>query len=247
MIEGIKAIAILAGKAILEVYNGSDLGITIKEDDSPLTKADLISNQIILEGIKKISDDPILSEESYIEYAERKNWKKFWIVDPLDGTKDFIDKNGEFTINIALIEDHKPTLGVVYAPAIDLMYYAEKGKGAYKNGTLIKNVSNRKDLIGSDSRHHSTVETKNFFVRNSINKITKFGSAVKFGKLAEGVIDIYPRLNGTKEWDTAAGHIICNEANCKLVDCVTNNELVYNKENIRNEHFIASRNDLNLS
>lgn len=247
MLKKVIEIAKEAGEAIMKIYNGKDFEITIKEDDSPLTKADLVSNEIILKGLKKISTYPILSEESYVEYEERKHWSKFWMVDPLDGTKDFIDKNGEFTINIALIENHKPVLGVLYAPAIDLLYYAEKGKGAYKNGAIIKNNSTRTNLIGSDSRHHSTKETLGFLNKHNITEVKKFGSAVKFGKLAEGEIDIYPRFNGTKEWDTAAGHIICNEANCKLIDCTTQKEIVYNKESIRNNYFIASRNDLNLN
>ena len=231
----------------MKIYSEPDFEISIKEDDSPLTKADLVSNEIIIEGLRKVSTIPVLSEESYIEYSERKTWKEFWIVDPLDGTKDFIDKNGEFTINIALIKNNAPVLGVLFAPAIELMYYAEKGKGSYLNGRSIFNHSKRKDLIGSDSRHHSTKETQDFFLKHNITNIQKFGSAVKFGKLAEGVIDIYPRLNGTKEWDTAAGQIICNEAGCKLIDCKTNSDIVYNKENIKNNFFIASRNDLNLS
>lgn len=246
MINKVIKIAKDAGAAIMEIYASPDFEITNKEDDSPLTKADLVANQIILDGLRSVSEFPVLSEESYIEFSERKNWKKFWMVDPLDGTKDFIDKNGEFTVNIALIEDHQPILGVLYAPAINLLYYAEKGKGAYKNGVLISNKSTRSNLIASDSRHHSTKETMAFLEKHNITDVQKFGSAVKFGKMAEGVIDIYPRLNGTKEWDTAAGHIICNEANCKLIDCTTGKEIVYNKESIKNNHFIASRNDLNL-
>lgn len=246
MLEKIITIAQEAGNAIMKIYNSSDFGIVTKDDDSPLTLADIASNEILLERLKSNFDFPILSEESYVEFSERKHWKKFWMVDPLDGTKDFIDKNGEFTINIALIENGQPVLGVVFAPAINLMYAGEKGKGAFKNEVSITNSSRRTDLIGSDSRHHSTKETIDFFKRNKIQAVKKFGSAVKFGKLAEGEIDIYPRLNGTKEWDTAAGQIICNEANCKLIDYETRQELVYNKENIRNNFFIASRNDLNL-
>jgi 3'(2'), 5'-bisphosphate nucleotidase len=247
MINEVIKIAREAGNAIMKIYLEPEFEVITKEDDSPLTKADLVSDQIIAKGLSHISPYPILSEENYIEFSERKNWNKFWLVDPLDGTKDFIDRNGEFTINIALIEQSKPVLGVLLAPAIGLLYHAEKGKGAFCNGNPIKNTSKRNDLVGSDSRHHSTKETIHFFEKHRIYQVIKFGSAVKFGKLAEGIIDIYPRLNGTKEWDTAAGQIICNEADCKLVDCVTGKEIVYNKENIKNNFFIASRNDLDLN
>lgn len=235
-----------AGEEILAIYNSNDFDVQIKDDESLLTKADLRSNEIIKEGLKESFDFPILTEESPVEYQSRKQWTKFWLVDPLDGTKDFIEKNDEFTINIALIEDGKPILGLLYAPAIDLLYYAEKGKGAFLNGKQIFNRSSRKQVIGTDSRHHSTKETMSFFERNKITEIKKYGSALKFGKLAEGAIDIYPRLNGTKEWDTAAGHIICNEAGCSLMDYETKKEMIYNKVSIKNNFFIAHRNELHF-
>ncbi|HIP12681.1 MAG TPA: 3'(2'),5'-bisphosphate nucleotidase [Arcobacter sp.] len=234
-----------ASSAILEIYNSQNYKIEIKDDNSPVTKADLVSNNIIIEELKKISNYPILTEESPVEYEIRKNWDKFWLVDPLDGTKDFIAKNGEFTINIALIECNKPILGVVYIPVYGDVYHAFKGAGAYKNGIKIYNNSKRVELIASDSIFHSTKETKDFLKKYNITNIKRFGSSIKICKLAEGVIDIYPRFNGTKEWDTAATHIIANEAGCKLIDIKTNAELVYNKKSIKNNFFIASRNDFN--
>lgn len=244
MIKKVIEIAKYAGNSILEIYNSDDFDTKIKEDKSPLTKADLVSNQVIVEELKDISDIPIVSEELYVDYDIRKNWNIFWLVDPLDGTKDFIAKNGQFTVNIALIENKKPVMGIVYAPASNLMYWAEIGKGAFKNGEKIYNTSKRTELIGSDSNFHSSKATIDFFEKHNIKTIKRFGSAVKFGKLAEGEIDIYPRLNGTREWDTAAGHIIANEAGCKVIDIVSGKELSYNKENIVNNFFIASRNDL---
>ena len=191
-----------------------------------------------------MSDYPILTEESPVEYDIRKDWERYWLVDPLDGTKDFIAKNGGFTINIALIENHKPILGVVYIPVTDNVYFAELGKGSFKNDKIIFNNSNRTNLIGADSNFHSTQETRDFFTKNNIIDIKKYGASIKICKLAEGIIDIYPRLNGTKEWDTAASHIIANEAGCKLIDIETNEEIVYNKKSLANNFFIACRQDI---
>jgi 3'(2'),5'-bisphosphate nucleotidase len=242
-IEEIKNIASDAGEVVMNIYK-EDIVVKNKSDDSPVTKADILANDLIKKRLGEISNYPIVTEESPIEYETRKNWKLFWLVDPLDGTKDFIAKNGDFTVNIALIENNEPILGVVFAPASKDIYYACKGQGAFKNGKKIFNSSVRKDLIGSDSNFHSTDMIKEFFNKYNIKKVKRFGSSIKLCKLAEGQIDVYPRLNGTKEWDTAASHIIANEAGCKLVDVETKKELVYNKENIKNNYFIASRNNL---
>lgn len=247
MIDEVIKIAKRAGEKILEIYVGDNFEVKIKDDNSPLTIADLASHNIIIDNLLKISDYPILSEENIIDYEIRKNWNKFWLVDPLDGTKDFIAKNDQFTINIALIENGKPILGVLYAPALNLMYYAKLNKGAYKNGEKIYNKSKRDNLIASDSMFHSSEKTIEFLENNFITKIQKYGSALKFGKLAEGEIDIYPRFNGTKEWDTAAGQIIMNEAGCKIIDLTTHAELIYNKPDIKNNYFIALRKDLEIN
>lgn len=246
MIKNVINIAKKAGDKVLEIYASGDYSVTNKNDGSPITLADLASDKIIIEELHKISDFPILTEENYIDYEIRKNWDKFWIVDSLDGTKDFIIKNNQFTINIALIEKHAPVLGVIYAPALGLMYWAEKNKGSFKNGIKIKNNSQRKELISTDSNFHSSQATLEFLQANKIVNVKKFGSAIKFGKLAEGEIDIYPRFNGSKEWDTAAGHIILNEANCEIIDLMTKTELRYNKMDVRNNFFIAQRKGLNL-
>lgn len=244
MINKVIDICKKASKEILKIYNSDTFNVDKKDDDSPVTQADLIANEIIIKGLKEISSYPIVTEESPVEYDIRKDWDKYWLVDPLDGTKDFIAKNGEFTINIALIENNKSILGVVYIPVVDDVYYAQINNGAYKNGSRIFNNSTRKDLIASDSNFHSTTAVAEFFTTFNINKIQKFGSSIKICKLAEGIIDVYPRFNGTKEWDTAASHVIANEAGCKLIDICTQKELVYNKEKIQNNFFIASRNDL---
>ena len=235
-----------AGKLILDIYNTEDLEVQSKSDQSPLTKADLASNSLLINELAKVSNFPIVSEELTVEYEKRSKWHKFWLIDPLDGTKDFIAKNGQFTINIALIENERPILGIVHIPLNCITYYGELGKGSFKDGKKIFNNSRRKDLISSDSNFHSTPEVKNFFKKHNISKIQKYGAAIKICKLAEGKIDVYPRFNGTKEWDTAASHIIANEAGCKLIDISTRKELTYNKPCMKNNHFIASRNNLDF-
>ena len=247
MIQKVISVAKKASIEIMNIYNSNDYEIDVKTDDSPVTKADLIANRIIIDGLRKISDYPICTEESPIKYETRQNWDRYWLVDPLDGTKNFIAKQGGFTVNIALIENHNPVLGVVYIPVNDDVYHAQLGKGAYKNNKKIFNNSSRANLIGADSVFHSTKKTRSFFTKNNIHNIEKYGSSIKICKLAEGAIDVYPRLNGTKEWDTAASHIIANEAGCKLIDVTTNKELTYNKNNIKNNFFIACRNNLNFN
>ncbi len=245
-IEDIVKIAQKAGEEILKIYALQDPQIEYKKDESPLTQADIISNKIILEELEKISDIPIISEERNVDFALRKNWKKFWLVDPVDGTKDFIVKNGQFTVNIALIEDNYPILGVIAIPAENTVYWAEKGKNAYKDGMQISCNYKRKELIGSDSNFHSTQATLDFYTKHNIKDIKRYGSALKFCKIADGEIDIYARLNGTMEWDTGAGQIILEEAGAKIIDIETKKAIIYNRENQVNNYFIACRNDLSF-
>ena len=251
-------VSIEAGKEILNFYN-NDIEVTHKEDLSPLTKADLASNKIILEALTKLNSNiPILSEESLVDWSIRKNWKKYWLVDPLDGTKEFIKKNGEFTVNIALIEDNNPILGVVYVPAKSLLYLAEKNKGSFKTNTkdklenfegiqkiLVSNQTNRARVIGS--RSHSNATFDNWVKEKFPNAdIVQAGSSLKFCLIAEGEADIYPRFGPTSEWDIAAGHMIVNEAGGKI-RTFQNDSIKYNtKENIINPEFYAIGNiDLN--
>ena len=251
-------VAIQAGNEILNFYN-NDIEVTHKEDLSPLTKADLASNKIILESLTKLNSNiPILSEESLVDWSIRKNWKKYWLVDPLDGTKEFIKKNGEFTVNIALIEDNNPILGVVYVPAKSLLYLAEKNKGSFKTNTkdklenfegiqkiLVSSQTNRARVIGS--RSHSNATFDNWVKEKFPNaEIVQAGSSLKFCLIAEGEADIYPRFGPTSEWDIAAGHMIVNEAGGKI-RTFQNDSIKYNtKENIINPEFYAIGNiDLN--
>jgi len=186
MIEKVIDIARKAGEAIMCIYKSSDFGVETKSDDSPLTLADIQSNTIIINELQNAFNFPIVSEETPVDYEIRKHWGKYWLIDPLDGTKDFIEKNDQFTINIALIDNNLPVLGVVYIPAMDIVYWAVKGQGAFKNGNKIYNISSRNDLIGADSNFHSTPEVATFFALNNIKNIKKVGSAIKLCMLAEG-------------------------------------------------------------
>jgi 3'(2'), 5'-bisphosphate nucleotidase len=245
MLNEIIKIATQVGEKIIDLYS-SKMDIHKKDDNSPVTMADLVANKFIMEEISKISDYPIVSEETYNFDEPRQHHKIFWLVDPLDGTKDFLAHNDQFTVNIALIEDGNPVLGVVGVPAFGDIYYASKNDGAFKNGNRIFNNRNSPEIIGADSCFHSTEETRNFFKQHNITNIKKYGSSIKLCKIAEGEIDIYPRLNGTKEWDTAAGHIILNEAGGEIIDLVTNQEMIYDKPSIKNNFFIARRKGLKL-
>lgn len=252
-------ISIKAGKKILEYYE-ENTEIFIKEDNSPLTNADLSSNKIIIEELKKLDDKiPILSEETLVSWNERKNWNTYWLIDPLDGTKEFINKNGEFTVNIALIKNNKPILGVIFAPALSVIYYAYQNFGSFKIScsnpinVLDKSTrihSNKKHihshLLVIGSRSHSNNSFEKWIKENIQNfELLKRGSSLKFCNIADGTADLYPRFGPTSEWDIAAGHIILVEAG-GTINSIDNEEIVYNtKENILNPHFIASGLNLN--
>ena len=190
--------------------------------------------QIILDKKDLINKGNSLSNEDVITICGTVNAR----------TKDFINNNDEFTVNIALVKGHRPDLGVIYAPALNECWWAKKGEGAYKDNQKIYNKSKRKNLISSDSRFHSTEDTKSFLKKNKINRVIRYGSSLKLCRLAEGKIDIYPRLNGTKEWDTAAADIILYESGCSLVNYETKQKLIYNKKLFQNPFFVAFRNGL---
>jgi len=250
MIEKITSAAREAGKKILEYYE-EDIDVTLKDDNSPLTKADLAAHHEILAHLKKIDPDtPVISEESGVpEYEVRKKWNRFWLVDPLDGTKEFIKKNGEFTVNIAFIENGKPVLGVVYVPAFDVMYYAEKGTGSFKkegNNRAVKLNSSSYDRTEKAvivvSRSHgddSTVKKLNKLDIEVAEKVPS-GSSIKFCLVAEGKADLYPRFGPTMEWDTAAADAIyrfSTDAGEKY------SPLKYNKKSLLNPYFIIGLDD----
>jgi len=244
-IEDIKAIAIEAGGAIMEIYQ-KDFTVEYKDDNSPLTKADIVSNNIISTSLeKKYPDIPILSEENQeIPYEVRKNWDYYWCIDPIDGTKEFISKNGEFTVNISLIFKSIPILGVVYAPFLNEIYYAKKGFGAYKDGKRLPlriNSNPKEKLIVVASKSHLSKETQDFIdTLNSKNleQVSK-GSSLKLCMVAEGIADIYPRLAPTMEWDTSAAHAIVLESGKEVIQYIDNRPLIYNKKSLLNPWFIV--------
>lgn len=249
--------AIQAGKKIIEIYNSDDFNLEYKLDDSPLTIADTASNKII-ENILEASNIPILSEEGNIlDFNNRKNLKHLWVVDPLDGTKEFIKKNNEFTVNISLIENSVPVIGVIYAPALNVLYFSEKKLGAYKvfitnldefdhsNALRLPLVKKFKEYKVLTSRSHLNDNTLDYIDNLKVNNLkvvsVPMGSSLKFCLLAEGIANCYPRFSPCMEWDTAAGQIICDEAGFKVIDLKTMKPIVYNRENLINNYFIAKK------
>lgn len=261
--------ALHAGSKILEVYEDAPSQFSLKADRSPLTKADHISHMTIFEMLKD-TPYPILSEEgAKVSTAERLSWKTHWLVDPLDGTKEFIKRNGEFTVNIALISNGKPLMGVIYIPVLKVLYFADEngafkatGIDTFQEDTLLlqsqklplpnkvsKNDSNEEPdpFVIVTSSSHPSKETEQFVqemrqVYPNISLITK-GSSLKLCLVAEGSAHCYPRFAPTMEWDTAAGQAICEYAGCTVVDYETKLPLKYGKENLVNPWFIAASNN----
>lgn len=236
-----------AGIKILEVYNSEDFGVEEKGDHSPLTKADQLAHETIVEKLKE-TELPILSEEgAKIPYEERKEWEYFWMVDPLDGTKEFIKKNGEFTVNIALIHNQKPILGVVYAPVLDKLYFGGEGIGAFKSENMdpqvelkiIENENGAKRIVAS--RSHLNEETKKYIEQYTDAETVSMGSSLKFMLIADSEADIYPRFAPTMEWDTAAANAVLRGLNIEVINMDDNMPLRYNKENLLNPNFLVKR------
>jgi 3'(2'), 5'-bisphosphate nucleotidase len=262
--------ALEAGRSILDIYD-TDFCVSFKDDHSPLTLADKRSNEIITSRLSAppLDQFPILSEEGRdIPYKERGYWDHFWLVDPLDGTKEFIRRNGEFTVNIALMKKNRPVAGVIYLPIKDIFYFAAKGYGAYRladseivnHDLSLDELLNKSDRLplpntGSPtagckspvkiitSRSHLSPETEDFIkeakTRYGGIEIISSGSSLKFCLIAEGTADIYPRFGPTMEWDTAAGQCIVEEAGGRVIHSETLEPLKYNKEDLLNPWFIV--------
>ncbi len=240
-------IAEQAAARILEIYQ-TDFSVENKEDSSPLTAADMASHNAIIAGLAELTPDiPVLSEESVsIPYETRKTWDRYWLIDPLDGTREFVKRNGEFTVNIALIDNSEPVAGVVYVPTSQVCYFASKGNGAYKqtgcgDAQNIRCKSTSADAFSvAGSRSHGSEQQQNFFAALGDNvEIIAIGSSLKFCLVAEGKVDIYPRFGPTSEWDTAAAHAIVCEAGGAVTDTRLK-PLEYNrKESILNPHFLV--------
>ena len=244
-IDRVIDIAKEAGKAILKIYNSENFEIEFKGDESPLTKADKEAHKIIVKGLNE-TQLPILSEEGKsIPYEQRKKWDAFWMVDPVDGTKEFIKRNGEFTVNIALVVNKEPVFGVVYAPVLDKLYYGGIDLGAFmihnNEVTQLSKFKNETDIVRIvASRSHLNQDTQDYIDKHENTKIVSMGSSLKFMLVAEGKADVYPRFAPTMEWDTAAAHAVLQGINISVVEPKTRNELVYNKENLLNPYFLVN-------
>jgi 3'(2'), 5'-bisphosphate nucleotidase len=246
-------IAARAGAAIMQIYDAG-FAVQRKEDNSPLTLADLESQRLIIEGLSELTPDiPILSEESaQAPWSERRNWRELWVVDPLDGTREFVKRNGEFTVNIALVVEHEPVLGLVAAPALGLLYWGAAGIGAFSHhrgaaqpaaAHLPIHVSApQSPLRVVGSRSHASAETAAYLTRVGPHVMTGIGSSLKFCLVAEGKADLYPRFGPTSEWDTAAGQALL-EAAAGQVTRLDGHRLRYNcRESVINGDFLAFSN-----
>lgn len=256
-------VSMKAGEQIMEVYN-SDFAVENKEDQSPLTLADKKSHEVIASELSRLFPEiPILSEEGqHLPYEERKDWEYLWIVDPLDGTKEFVKRNGEFTVNIALVHNGYPVLGVIYAPVLNTIYFAKEGVGSFKiegvgnlsfqheaevlsNAEKLSSVELNEEIAAVASRSHMSAETEEYI--NEVKKkygdvtITSAGSSLKLCLVAEGKADVYPRFAPTMEWDTAAGQAIVEQAGGKVIQTGLKERLSYNKENLLNPWFIVKK------
>ena len=254
--------ALRAGGAIMEIYK-RDFEIEFKADESPLTEADKAAHHIIVDALEELGL-PVLSEESKaIAYEERKDWQKYWLVDPLDGTKEFIKKNGEFTVNIALIENGRPVMGVVYAPVLKTIYYGSQAEGMEQGAWRATDCSGRsvEDILAVSSpcpmhhapsstirvvasRSHCNDETKAFIAeleKQGRVELVSSGSSLKLCLVAEGRADVYPRIAPTMEWDTGAAQAVVEASGATVVQYGTDIPLLYNKENLLNPYFVVSR------
>lgn len=260
--------ALKAGEKILSIYNdpASDFGIERKADNSPLTIADRKAHEIIDHVLRKSTPYPVLSEEGkQMEYVCRKDWEMLWIVDPLDGTKEFIKRNGEFTVNIALIENGTPVMGVIYLPVKKELYFAEDSSGAYKltgiealkeGDTLetlqaaavrLPHTQVKEAFVIVASRSHLTPETEAYIEemkkQYDLVELISSGSSIKICLVAEGKADVYPRFAPTMEWDTAAGHAIARAAGAEIYQAGKEMPLRYNKEDLLNPWFVVKKRD----
>jgi 3'(2'), 5'-bisphosphate nucleotidase len=246
LLDELVAVARQAGQAILDVYGG-EFEVVRKDDASPLTQADLASHRIICERLSRMTPDiPLLSEESgAIDFQTRAAWRRYWLIDPLDGTKEFVNRNGEFTVNIALIEDHDPLLGIVHVPVSGVTYTGLVNRGATRQdpGQPPQAISVRRPcadppvIVGS--RSHANPMLNDLLAPLGDYEMVSMGSSLKFCLLAEGKADFYPRLGPTSEWDTAAAHAIVKAAGGKIVT-LENRPLQYNlEESLLNPEFLV--------
>jgi 3'(2'), 5'-bisphosphate nucleotidase len=258
MIEKIKDICVIAGKCTLKYYD-KNCETRLKSDDSPVTIADIESNEIIVTELEKnFPKIPVLTEESDVpNYDIRKSWDTYFLIDPLDGTRQFIENRSEYTINIALVQSGVSVLGVVYCPVLDLLWWAEQGKGAYLLNReqvkvklpIIKNKPIKLTCVASRSIFN---EDTKIFVKKLESVlgeliVKNYGSSLKICKIAEGSADVYPRIAPTSEWDTAAAQCVLEEAGGRMININTCKSVTYNKENLKNPYFLCIGININES
>jgi len=252
--------AIAGGREILNIYN-TDFNVAYKGDNSPLTLADQKANEVIVKTLQPLKIPMISEENKNKTYRDRKDWKQCWIIDPLDGTKEFVKKNGEFTVNIALIDNQTPVFGVIYVPVTQELFIGiveektsykliwDEAKDFDRNFESAKIISpqDKETMRVVGSRSHMNEDTQNFIEKLKTNQskpveIVSKGSSLKFCLVAEGLADVYPRFAPTMEWDTAAGQAICEAVGLEVIDQKTQKPMVYNRENLLNNHFLVTKN-----
>lgn len=245
LLDAVIEIAYLAGDAVMEIYESDDFDVQLKDDNSPLTKADLKANGLIVAGLRKLMPNvPIVSEEELIPDSERLAAKKFWLVDPIDGTHEFIKKNGQFTINIGLIENGEPTLGVVYAPARGVIYYGGQGLGAFKQRGHDKEAiivgDGTRPLIAVGSLSHPSPAAEAWLKKQGVEDIVQVGSSLKICYVAEGAADVYPRIDAhLSDWDVAAADAVLRAAGgvCEVFE--SGEPLRYDRESLRLPYYLV--------
>ncbi len=251
MLETVINISKETGEKVMQVYQSDDFQIQTKEDGTPVTRADLIAHDYITKALERELGHPVISEEAPVPpHEERKSWDHFFLVDPVDGTRDFIAKNDEFTVNIALISHGEPVLGVVLAPALGELFFSAKGEGAWMRSgeetiALPREKPNGWILARSWLHDNSTIET--FAQNNKIDQSIKMSSAIRLARLSQGQVNLCIISNKSREWDTAAGHIILKEAGGRIVEMESGQEPAYNKPDIRNSFSLATTADILLS
>ncbi len=243
--EAACALASEAGERIMTVYESADFSVEKKSDDSPLTAADLASHRCIVDALREMTPEyPVLSEESAdIPFAERSQWETYWLVDPLDGTREFIKKNGEFSVLIALIHNHEPVVGVVHAPVIETTWFGSLGNGAFKQtgghvvALQVREPGDTLTVVGS--RSHAGDSLRAFMKKIGDHELVSMGSILKACLVADGRADLYPRLGPTSEWDTAAAQIIVEEAGGRMTQTDMSPMRYNTKESLLNPHFLV--------
>jgi len=241
-----ETIARRAGEAILAVYDSDDFAIETKDDDSPLTRADLAANRIIVGALQELEVGPVLSEESAaVPWDERRRWTRYWLVDPLDGTKEFIKRNGEFTVNIALIDDGFPVLGVVHVPVAQRSYVAAEGSGCWRRDgdgeplPVAVRAPQSEPVTVVGSRSHASPRVRAYLDALGDHELTAMGSSLKFCLVAEGRADLYPRLGPTSEWDTAAAQCVVEQAGGEVTDTALERLRYNRKDSLLNSEFLV--------